>query len=60
MKIVVSYSGGKDSEACLIWAIRKYGAGNVTALFCDTAYRVHNSEQPRLYAGKYSQVRNKA
>ena len=38
MKIIVSYSGGKDSEACLIWAIRKYGVSNVTALFCDTGW----------------------
>lgn len=38
MKIIVSYSGGKDSQACLIWAIRKYGHSNVTALFCDTGW----------------------
>jgi len=36
MKILVAYSGGKDSQACLIWAVNKYGADNVTAVFCDT------------------------
>lgn len=38
MKIIVSYSGGKDSQACLIWAVNKYGAKNITALFCDTGW----------------------
>lgn len=38
MKIVVSFSGGKDSQACLIWAVEKYGAKNVQAVFCDTGW----------------------
>lgn len=38
MKIVVQYSGGKDSLACLIWAVNKYGYNNVTAIFCDTGW----------------------
>jgi 3'-phosphoadenosine 5'-phosphosulfate sulfotransferase (PAPS reductase)/FAD synthetase len=38
MKIVVSFSGGKDSLACLIWAEKNYGANNVTAVFCDTGW----------------------
>ena len=38
MRVIVSFSGGKDSEACLIWAIREYGVANVTALFCDTGW----------------------
>lgn len=38
MKIVVSWSGGKDSQACLIYAVEKYGAKNVTAVFCDTGW----------------------
>lgn len=36
VKVVVMFSGGKDSHACLIWAVEKYGAKRVTALFCDT------------------------
>lgn len=38
MKIVVSFSGGKDSQACLIWAVKKYGSKNVQAIFCDTGW----------------------
>ena len=38
MKIIVSFSGGKDSQACLIWAVEKYGAKNVQAVFCDTGW----------------------
>lgn len=37
MKILVAYSGGKDSQACLLWAVNKYG-NNIEAVFCDTAW----------------------
>jgi len=36
MKVLVQYSGGKDSQACLLWASNKYGSKNVRAVFCDT------------------------
>lgn len=38
MKIIVQYSGGKDSQATLIWACKKYGVENVEAVFCDTKW----------------------
>lgn len=38
MKVVVSWSGGKDSQASLIWAVEKYGSNNVQAVFCDTGW----------------------
>lgn len=38
MKVLVSFSGGKDSQASLIWAVRKYGVKSVTAVFCDTGW----------------------
>lgn len=44
MKVLVQFSGGKDSQACLIWAIKKYGQKNVTAVFCDTKW-----EHPSTY-----------
>jgi len=44
MKIIVSYSGGKDSQACLLHSIGKYGANNITAVFCDTGW-----EHPHTY-----------
>jgi len=44
MKILVSYSGGKDSEACLIYSVKKYGSDKVIAVFCDTGW-----EHPETY-----------
>lgn len=38
LRIVVSWSGGKDSHATLLWVCNKYGAKNVEALFCDTGW----------------------
>lgn len=37
-KIIVMWSGGKDSQACLIHSVKKYGAKNVLAVFCDTGW----------------------
>ncbi len=34
--IIVPFSGGKDSQASLIWAVKEFGAKNVKAIFCDT------------------------
>ena len=44
MKILVSFSGGKDSQACLIQAFKQYGGVNLTAVFCDTGW-----EHPDTY-----------
>ena len=38
MKILVSFSGVKDSQACLIQAAKQYGANNIIAVFCDTGW----------------------
>lgn len=38
MKILVPFSGGKDSQATLVYACEKYGLEKVTALFCDTKW----------------------
>lgn len=45
MKIIVSFSGGKDSQACLIQAAQKYGTDRIEAVFCDTGW-----EHPDTYA----------
>ncbi len=42
--VIVSFSGGKDSLATMIWAIAKYGAKNIIAVFCDTKW-----EHPLTY-----------
>jgi 3'-phosphoadenosine 5'-phosphosulfate sulfotransferase (PAPS reductase)/FAD synthetase len=44
MKIIVQFSGGKDSHACLINAVNEYGADKVEAVFCDTGW-----EHPDTY-----------
>lgn len=44
MKIIVSFSGGKDSQACLIQAANQYGADKIEAVFCDTGW-----EHPGTY-----------
>lgn len=44
MRIVVQFSGGKDSHACLINAVNEYGADKVEAVFCDTGW-----EHPDTY-----------
>jgi len=44
MKVIVQFSGGKDSQACLIKAVNDYGKNNVTAIFCDTGW-----EHPSTY-----------
>ncbi len=38
MKLLVPLSGGKDSQATLLWCIEKYGVENLTAVFCDTQW----------------------
>jgi len=38
VKIIVQFSGGKDSQACLIKSCHDYGASNITAIFCDTGW----------------------
>lgn len=38
MKVVVAFSGGKDSLACTLWAIQEFGLKNIEAVFCDTGW----------------------
>ena len=38
VKVLIFYSGGKDSQASLIWAVKKYGVENCEAVFCDTGW----------------------
>lgn len=44
MEILVSFSGGKDSQAALIKSVERYGNDNITAVFCDTGW-----EHPETY-----------
>jgi 3'-phosphoadenosine 5'-phosphosulfate sulfotransferase (PAPS reductase)/FAD synthetase len=38
IKVLVAFSGGKDSLASLIWAVNKYGVDSCEAVFCDTGW----------------------
>ena len=38
IRILVQFSGGKDSQACLIKAVNDYGKDKVTAVFCDVGW----------------------
>lgn len=38
MRVVVAFSGGKDSLASLLWSIQEFGLTNVEAVFCDTGW----------------------
>jgi 3'-phosphoadenosine 5'-phosphosulfate sulfotransferase (PAPS reductase)/FAD synthetase len=44
MKVLVFFSGGKDSQACLIHSVKEYGVQNCEAVFCDTGW-----EHPYTY-----------
>lgn len=44
MKVIVSFSGGKDSLAALLWT-REHITNNFTTVFCDTGW-----EHPRCRA----------
>lgn len=44
IKVIVTFSGGKDSLASLLWAIAKYGKENIIVVFCDTKW-----EHPLTY-----------
>lgn len=43
MKIIVTFSGGKDSLAALLW-VREHITTNFTTVFCDTGW-----EHPLTY-----------
>lgn len=63
MKVVVSYSGGKDSQASLIWAVNQYGSSNVTAVFCDTGWEnpityIHIQETCKLLSVKVETLKS--
>lgn len=44
VKCVVPVSGGKDSQTCLVLAVKHFGAEHVVGLFCDTQF-----EHPDTY-----------
>ena len=38
MRVIVCFSGGKDSQACLIKAVKDYGVDKIEVVFCDTGW----------------------
>lgn len=64
MKILIFYSGGKDSQASLIWAVKKYGVENCEAVFCDTGWEnpvtyQHIEETTRALGVKLVTIKSK-
>jgi len=43
MKYIVSYSGGKDSTATLLWAYERYAPENIIVAFCDTGWETRTT-----------------
>jgi 3'-phosphoadenosine 5'-phosphosulfate sulfotransferase (PAPS reductase)/FAD synthetase len=44
IKVIIPLSGGKDSQASMLWAIEKYGIENCETAFCDVKW-----EAPETY-----------
>lgn len=64
MKVIVAWSGGKDSQASLIWAVNYYGKEKVEAVFCDTGWEnpityLHVVDVCKLMNVKLTVIRNK-
>jgi len=57
MKILVAFSGGKDSQAALIWSIKTFGLDQVEAVFCDTGWEHHLTYQHIDYVVKLTGVK---
>lgn len=45
MKVIVSFSGGKDSLAALLW-VREHITTNFTTVFCDTGWEHLSTVSP--------------
>ena len=43
MKVIVPISGGKDSQAALLWAIEKYGLKSLVGIFCDVKWEAQET-----------------
>jgi len=52
MKVLIFFSGGKDSQASLIWAVNEYGLKHCEAVFCDTGH-----EHPQTITHIYEVVK---
>jgi 3'-phosphoadenosine 5'-phosphosulfate sulfotransferase (PAPS reductase)/FAD synthetase len=64
MKVIVQYSGGKDSQGSLIWAVNTYKKENVIAVFSDTGWESemtykHIKETTDILGVKLVTVRSK-
>lgn len=64
VKVLIFYSGGKDSQASLIWAVKKYGVDRCEAVFCDTGWEnpityQHIEETTRSLGVKFVTLKSK-
>lgn len=49
MKVIVAFSGGKDSLAALLWT-QEHITKNFTTVFCDTGWEHPPPYAPRMFA----------
>lgn len=59
MIILAPFSGGKDSQAALLWAIDKFGLKKITAIFCDVKWEAGETYQHIDYVFRKSKVKFK-
>jgi 3'-phosphoadenosine 5'-phosphosulfate sulfotransferase (PAPS reductase)/FAD synthetase len=43
VKVLIPLSGGKDSQAAMLWAIDKYGLDNCETVFCDVKWEANET-----------------
>lgn len=57
-KIIIPLSGGKDSQAAMIWAIEKYGLQNCETAFCDVKWEAEETYKHINYLVNKSGVKH--
>lgn len=59
MKVLTPLSGGKDSQAAMLWAIEKYGLEKITAVFCDVKWEANETYKHIEYLVEKSKIKFK-
>lgn len=59
VKIIIPLSGGKDSQASMLWAIEKYGLEKVETVFCDVKWEADETYEHIQYLVKKSGVKHR-
>ena len=57
MKILIANSGGKDSQAAMLWAFEKYPKDQIEVVFCDTGWEHELTYKHLQYQQQYLGVK---